>query len=148
MLYMPHFLAGALVMKYSGNPILGLPLAMLSHIILDMMPHNDFEIKPGITIREFLRIEKRRRNLIIAALATDYLLAIIAFFWVFLTFKNAWLNLGGIMGVLPDLTEQILMLFGVALPGWQDKIQFRVPAKYGFIYYPVISVLAIYLLLH
>ena len=147
MLYTPHFLTGAVIMKYSPNPPTGLFLAFLSHFVLDMMPHNDFELRPGITLKEFLKMEKRRRNVIIAALCADYFLAAVTFFWVFFTFKNYWLNLGGITGVLPDLSEQILMLFGVALPGWQDKLQWRVPAKYGFIYYPVVSFLGIYFLL-
>lgn len=148
MLYTPHLLTGAVLLKYFPNPVIGLPLAFLSHFVLDMMPHNDFDIKPGITLKEFMNSEKRRRNMIISALLFDFLLAGIAFFWLFFTFKNIWLNLAGIMGVLPDLVEQFLMLFGVALPGWQDKLQFRVSAKYGFIYYPVISFLAIYLLLN
>src|SRR3990170_7486583 len=142
MLYTPHFLTGALVMKYFPNPIIGLPLAFLSHIVLDLMPHNDFGLTPGITLREFFRMEKKRRNLIIAAMGIDYILFLIVFIWLFLTFKNWWLNLAGIVGVLPDLAEQFLMLFGLALPGWQDKLQWRVSAKYGFIYYPVITTLA------
>ena len=147
MLYLPHFLTGAVIMKFSGSPAAGIPLALISHFVLDMLPHNDFDIKPGITLREFLRMEKRRRNLIITALVVDFIFAAIAFFYLFFAFKNFWLNLGGVFGVLPDLIEQILMLFGIALPGWQDKLQFRVSAKYGFIYYPVITAAAIYLLI-
>ena len=116
MLYTPHLLTGAVILKFVPNPIVGLPLALLSHFILDMMPHNDFDIKPGITLREFLRMEKRRRNLIITALVVDFIFAAIAFFYLFFAFKNFWLNLGGVFGVLPDLIEQILMLFGIALP--------------------------------
>lgn len=139
-------MTGAVVMKYSPNPLIGAIFALLSHFILDMMPHNDFELKPGITLKEFMNMDKKRRNLIIGALSIDYIIAAIAFIWLYFRFKNIWLNLGGIMGVLPDAVEQGLMLFGVALPGWQDKLQFRVSAKYGFIYYPVITFFAIYLL--
>lgn len=148
MLYTPHFLAGAVIVKTVANPFLGLPLAFLSHFLLDLMPHNDFDIKPGITLKEFLKLEKRRRNLIISALLADYLLVSIAFFWLFFRFKNIWLLLGGIMGVLPDLAEQFLMLLGVALPGWQDKLQWRVSAKYGFISYPIISLISLWVLIH
>ena len=147
MLYTPHLLTGAVIVKYSGNPVIGLPLALISHFILDLMPHNDFGLEPGITIREFLTMEKRRRNLIIGALFGDYILSATAFVFLWIKFTNFWYILGGIAGILPDLVEQIFMLFGKALPGWQDKLQFRVSAKYGFIYYPVISVLTVYLLL-
>lgn len=134
-------------MKYSPNPVIGFIFAFISHIVLDLMPHNDFELKPGITLKEFMGMERKRRNFIIGALSVDAILAGIAFIWIFFKFKNIWLNIGGVAGVLPDLVEQSLMFFGIALPGWQDKLQFRVSAKYGFIYYPVITVLAIYLLL-
>ena len=147
MLYAPHFLTGAVVMKFAPNPAIGILLGVISHIVLDLMPHNDFDIKPGITLKEFLNMNKKRRNFIIGALSIDAIFAAIAFFWLYFTFDNIWLNLGGIAGVLPDLVEQSLMLFGIALPGWQDKLQFRVSAKYGFIYYPVITILTVYLLL-
>ncbi|OGG00701.1 hypothetical protein A3D78_04290 [Candidatus Gottesmanbacteria bacterium RIFCSPHIGHO2_02_FULL_39_14] len=148
MLYTPHFLTGALIMKYTQSPLIGIAGAFLSHFALDMMPHNDFGLTPGITLKEFMKMERKRRNLIILAMGTDYFLWVISFIWIFFTFKNWWLILAGMAGVLPDLAEQFLMLFGLALPGWQDKLQFRVSAKYGFIYYPVITGLAIYLLLH
>lgn len=147
MLYTPHFLVGAMILKYVPNPILGIPLAFASHIILDMMPHNDLDLKPGITIKEFLNSDKRWRNKVLAILLTDYFLFFLSMLWVFSTFKNYWFVLGGVVAVLPDAVEQFLMLFGIALPGWQDKFQFRIGAKYGFIYYPVIAGIAIYLLL-
>ncbi|OGG18610.1 hypothetical protein A3D05_01905 [Candidatus Gottesmanbacteria bacterium RIFCSPHIGHO2_02_FULL_40_24] len=147
MLYTPHLLTGALVMKYSANPYIGLFSAFISHFILDLMPHNDFGLEPGITLRDFFSMEKKRRNIIIIAMSLDYLFCAVSFIWLALRFKNLFINLAGIAGVLPDLTEQILMLFGTALPGWQDKLQFRVSAKYGFIYYPVITIAAIYFLI-
>ena len=148
MLYTPHLLTGAVIMKYFPNPVIGLPLSLLSHIVLDMMPHNDLDLKPGITIKEFINSEKKWRNRVITVLFIDYFLFFIAFAWVWFTFRNYWFLLGGVVGVLPDAVEQFVMLFGIALPGWQDKFQNRVSAKYGFIYYPVASVIAIYFLLH
>lgn len=147
MLYTPHFLTGAAILKYLPNPYIGLPAAFLSHLILDMLPHNDLDLKPGITIKEFLRADRKWRHKVIAILVSDYILAFISFLWIWFTFKNYWLLLGGVVGVLPDAVEQLLMLFGVALPGWQDKFQFRVSAKYGFIYYPVVSLIATYFLI-
>ena len=147
MLYTPHFLTGAVILKYIPNPVMGLPLAVLSHFLLDLTPHNDFGLRPGITPKEFWQTEKKSRNLIVAALFFDYFLCAAVFIWILFSFRSYLLLLGGIAGVLPDALEQLLMLFGIALPGWQDKLQWRVQAKYGFISYPVISFLALSLLL-
>ncbi|KKS98013.1 MAG: hypothetical protein UV73_C0004G0155 [Candidatus Gottesmanbacteria bacterium GW2011_GWA2_43_14] len=147
MLYTPHFLTGAVILKYVPNPLVGLPLALLSHVVLDLTPHNDFGLRPGITLKEFWKMEIRRRNIIISALLFDYLLCAGVFVWLFSTYRNWWLLLGGIAGVFPDALEQFLMLFGIALPGWQDKLQWRVSAKYGFISYPLISLLSLFFLL-
>jgi hypothetical protein len=148
MLYLPHFLTGAAILHIVPNPIVGLPLAFVSHIVLDLTPHNDFDLRPGITMKEFLYdMEKGRRNLILAALMIDYTLTAIAFFWMLFRFHNPLLLAGGIIGVSPDAFEQLLMLFGKALPGWQDKLQNRVSMKYGFISYPIVSCIALYILL-
>ena len=146
MLYTPHFLTGAAIMKLVPNPVVGLPLAFLSHILLDLTPHNDFDIRPGITLNEFFKFEPKRKNIILTIMSLDYLLTIISFIWIFLTSNNYLYLVGGVVGVLPDVVEQFLMLFGVALPGWQDKLQWRVSAKYGFISYPIVSLIAIYFL--
>src|SRR3990167_6025643 len=110
MLYTPHFLTGAVIMKYSANPLIGLTGAFLSHFLLDLMPHNDFGLTPGITLKGFFKMERKRRNLIILVMGIDYILCLAAFIMVLLTFKNWWLNLAGIVGILPDLAEQFLML--------------------------------------
>jgi hypothetical protein len=147
MLYLPHFLVGTAILKLVPNPIIGLPLAFASHIALDLTPHNDFDLRPGITFKEFLRMEKGRRNLILGALSVDYIFTGIAFIWVLVAFRNPMMLAGGIVGVSPDAVEQLLMLLGMALPGWQDKLQNRVSMKYGFISYPIVSLAALYLLL-
>ncbi|OGG20950.1 hypothetical protein A3D03_04310 [Candidatus Gottesmanbacteria bacterium RIFCSPHIGHO2_02_FULL_40_13] len=148
MLYTPHFLTGAVIMKLFPDPKIGLPLALLSHFILDLTPHNDFDLKPGITLREFFAFPKKRLYFILSVMGVDYLLTILSFLWILFHFQNYWLLVGGVVGVLPDLVEQFLMFFGVALPGWQDKLQWRVSAKYGFISYPIVSLISIYLLIH
>lgn len=148
MLYTPHFLVGAAILKLFPDPKVGLPLAFLSHIFLDLTPHNDFDLRPGITLREFFEFPAKRRNFILSAMGVDYLLTLISIVWMFLSFKNYWYLAGGAMGVLPDAVEQFLMLFGIALPGWQDKLQWRVNARYGFISYPIVSLIALLLILY
>ena len=134
-------------MKLVPNPIMGLPLALLSHIFLDLTPHNDFDLRPGITLKEFFKFPAKRRNLILTVMGLDYLLTAICFMWLLTRFNDDWSLAGGVVGILPDAIEQLLMLFGIALPGWQDKLQWRVSAKYGFISYPVVSLIAFTLLL-
>ncbi len=146
MLYTPHFLTGAAIMKLFPDPKIGLPLALLSHFILDLTPHNDFDLKPGITLKEFFAFPKKRLYFILGVMGVDYLLTILSFLWILYHFQNYWLLAGGVAGVLPDMVEQFLMFFGVALPGWQDKLQWRVSAKYGFISYPIVSLIALYIL--
>jgi F0F1-type ATP synthase assembly protein I len=147
MLYLPHFLTGATILKLAPNPIVGLPLALLSHFILDLTPHNDFDLRPGMKLRDFFHSEPRKRNLIITVLSIDYLFTAVAFLWILTTYKDMMFLAGGIAGVFPDALEQTLMLFGIPLPGWQDKLQWRVSAKYGFISYPIVSAIAIYFLI-
>ncbi|MBI4067077.1 hypothetical protein HY407_01735, partial [Candidatus Gottesmanbacteria bacterium] len=80
-------------------------------------------------------------------MAIDAVLMIISAYWIFSSLPNSILLLsGGVAGIMPDLVEQILLVFGIALPGWQDKFQWRVSAKYGFISYPIICLITLYLL--
>ena len=134
-------------MKLVPNPSIGLPLAFLSHILLDLTPHNDFDLRPGITLKEFFKFPVKRRNLILIAMGLDYLLTTACFVWIVTRFNNYWLIAGGVAGVLPDAIEQMLMLFGIPLPGWQDKLQWRVSAKYGFISYPLVSLIGLIILI-
>jgi hypothetical protein len=51
-----------------------------------------------------------------------------------------------LVAISPDLIEQSLLLIGKKLPAIQDKFQNRVSAKYGFISYPIVSLIALWLL--
>lgn len=153
MLYTPHFLVGAVILKYIPNPVIGLPIALLSHVALDLIPHNDFDITPGMTLKDVLLKDPKKRKILLGALFLDGMLLLISAYWVYWT---NWANLanwgrekmllGGLIAILPDLVEQSLLLMGKSLPAIQDKFQFRVPAKYGFISYPVVAMIAIWLL--
>jgi len=121
---------------------------LASHIALDLIPHNDFDIEPGMTIRDVLLHDRKKRKMLFLALGIDGGLLVATFLWILLTRVNpVILLLGGLAAISPDLIEQSLLLFGKQLPAVQDKFQFRVPAKYGFISYPVVSIIAIWLLM-
>ncbi|MBI2611116.1 hypothetical protein HYW54_00010 [Candidatus Gottesmanbacteria bacterium] len=147
MLYTPHFLTGAAILKLIPNPYIGLPLALVSHFLLDLTPHNDFDIKPGATMKSILSKENKRRYFMLSFMAIDAVLMIISAYWIFSSLPNSILLLsGGVAGIMPDLVEQILLVFGKAIPGWQDKLQWRVSVKYGFITYPVVCLISLYIL--
>ena len=44
MLSTPHILVGGAIVKIIPNPIISLPLAILSHFLFDFIPHWDFKI--------------------------------------------------------------------------------------------------------
>lgn len=148
MLYTPHFLVGAAILKYVPNPAIGLPLALISHVVLDLVPHNDFDIAPGMTLKDVIKHDPFKRKMLFAALIIDGGLLFASFLYLITTTQNfLMLILGGFVAILPDLIEQSLLLFGKTLPAIQDKFQTRVPMKYGFISYPVVSLIALWFLL-
>ncbi|MBI4066756.1 hypothetical protein HY407_00075 [Candidatus Gottesmanbacteria bacterium] len=146
MLYTPHFLAGAAILKLVPNPMIGLPLALLSHFALDMTPHNDFDIKPGATLKSIFSKENKQRNFILAVMSVDVFFLIASFLWLLFTQNNYWLIMGGGVAISPDAIEQSLLLFGKQIPGLQYNFQWRVSKKYGFISYPLVCLLALYIL--
>jgi hypothetical protein len=133
MLYTPHFLTGAAVMNVVPDPFIGLPLALLSHFMLDATPHHDFDVTPGVTIKDLFDFKEKKNIFTVIAVAVDGLLMTMAFIWIFTTQHNYMLLLGGVVGISPDVFEQSFLLFGKPLPAFQDRLQRRVSAKYGFI---------------
>ncbi len=147
MLYTPHFLVGAAILKHIPNPYIGLPLSAFSHIILDLIPHTDFDIKPGMTIKSILFHKHPTRIVLLTAMTIDFILLLISFFWIAVNFnKNLWMLLGGITAISPDVIEQGFLLLGKPLTAIQDKFQNRVGIRYGLISYPIVSLIAIYFL--
>lgn len=147
MLYTPHFLIGAAIIKYIPNPWIGLPAALISHVVLDLIPHWDFDIEPGMSFGEIIHHNPRRRNILLTAMSIDVFLMGISFFWLYFAFADPLkLISGGLAAISPDVFEQGLLLLGKPLSGFQDKFQFRVSAKYGMWSYPIVSFIALYLL--
>lgn len=146
MLYTPHFLTGAAIAHVVPNPLLFVPLGVASHILLDLTPHNDFDIQPGITLRGLLHLPKRQKLILFGAMSIDFLLMGMAAFWLVFIRKEYVLFAGGLAGIAPDAIEQGMMLFGKSLPGWFNGLQWRVSKKYGFISYPIVSGAALFFL--
>jgi hypothetical protein len=157
MLYTPHFLIGAVIMKYVPDPAIGLPLCLISHVVLDLVPHNDFDITPGMTLKDVILHDPKKRNFLFTALIIDGGLLVLSAIWIYSINWTNWSNwtnwetirllLGGLVAISPDLIEQSLLVLGKKLPAIQDKFQNRVSAKYGFISYPIMCLIALWLLL-
>lgn len=148
MLYTPHFLTGAAIARIFPNPYLYIPTSIASHIALDLTPHNDLEIEPGITLKKLFQLPLKRKLLIFGVVGGDLLLMIGIAIWLWSATHSPALLFGGFAGILPDAAEQGLMVFGRELPGWFNKLQWRVSARYGFLSYPIVSALALYIIFH
>lgn len=86
-----HVLAGAIIVAFIDKPLVALPLAFLSHFVLDMIPHFGWK---GLKNGNFLYV-----------LATDVALATAVLISIFvLQLPNwQWLIAGGIIASSPDL---------------------------------------------
>lgn len=146
MLYTPHFLVGAAILKLVPNPLIGVPLAFGSHILLDMIPHNDFGLLPGITLKDIFAKDKKMKTIILTTVGIDIVIMFSFALFLWMTKHNPFILLGGGVGILPDLFDQTLMSIGVPLSSWQNHFQFRVRMRYGFISYPIVVLIALFLL--
>lgn len=93
MLSTPHLLVGAAIVKAVPNPAISLPLALLSHFVLDTIPHWDGSPKAPFGLKTT------------AGIILDY--AFGASLILFLTFgqenpSQYLLWLGAFLGTLPD----------------------------------------------
>lgn len=144
MLYTPHFLVGAAIVNTVPNPFISFPLALLSHIVLDKIPHNDFDLKPGFTIKAMMNYDIKHKMFILGGLTMDGLLLISSAIFLFMKYTHPWMILaGGVLGTLPDLIQHILLLFGVPLHDFQQKWQWQIGRKWGFVTYPIVCLLAL-----
>ncbi len=85
-----HALTGATVAAAINRPLLSLPAALLSHFIVDMIPHWNYGIKP----------HSRRQIVMLTDLSLSIALSIIL-----ATTVNATpyiVFFGGLLGILPD----------------------------------------------
>ena len=126
-----HALIGASIAAKVTNPYLGIPLAILSHLILDLIPHWD----AGTNHREKSIMRLR------AEAAID---VIVGFFLVFLIFRNivpnpVYLYSMVIAAQLPDWLETPASMFNIKIPpfSWMNwvghNLQSRMQLPWGLI---------------
>jgi hypothetical protein len=86
-----HALTGALVAANINRPVIALPVALLSHFVIDAVPHWNYELKPHIA---------RRQLVMFADLALSLALLLVLAATVD---ANPYLVIaGGLLGILPD----------------------------------------------
>lgn len=92
MLELPHVVIGATIASKIPNPLISLPLAFLSHLLLDLVPHWNPEL-----YREHRQYGRplRLSNLIVIA---DVILSLAAGFWI-------------ASRVLPNIAQALVILF-------------------------------------
>lgn len=125
-----HALIGASIAVKVTNPLLGIPLAILSHFVADLIPHWDARTNHK---------QKSRTKLVIEA-TIDVLLG---FALVSLLFRNlvdpAYLFAMVIAAQLPDWLETPSWMFGIKIPPfpWLDwlghKLQSRLQLPWGLV---------------
>jgi hypothetical protein len=125
MLAATHAIAGAALLKISPNPFSGYLLALLSHPILDFIPHWDMKTRHVIRPKKF----------IIFYSMVD---ASIGFFLGFLLFSNSippmQLALAMFLAQLPDWLEAPYSVLDFKFPpfSWIKSFQHRVHNKLAF----------------
>ncbi len=112
-----HLAVGAALGYASHNPVLGFFAGILSHHLIDQIPHSDGG-SLNVPVDDFIK-DKR----IIAIVAVDIvMIAAVAF--LLLNAKGAYwpMILGGIGGVLPDLIDN--------MPFWTPRLRKIEPFRF------------------
>jgi hypothetical protein len=135
-----HALIGASLAAKIANPLLGIPLAIASHFLVDLIPHWD----AGTNHR------KKSQVRLVAEAALDVLLG---FALAFLIFRNQvdlrYLFVMIIAAQLPDWLEAPSFMLGIKIPpfSWMDwighKIQSRIQLPWGLLTQIVVVGLAL-----
>lgn len=104
MLELPHTLVGATIASYIPNPLISLPLAFASHLLVDLIPHWNPQL-----VEETERWGKPSKNSTIFVI-TDVLLSLISGFFIASRF-------------LPDLKRAVVVILACFLAVFIDTIE-------------------------
>ena len=112
MLETPHALVGMAVVTLIPNPLISLPLAFISHFIVDMLPHWNW--KPDT------------RPLSLLGIILDLiLLEIIAVYLIARSSQPIILAAGSFFAILPDLLEAPYIFLGFENKYLQKLLKFQ-----------------------
>ncbi len=111
MLIAPHFLTGAAVATAVPEPLLAIPLALLSHFVLDLLPHRDLVGERHLA----------PENLVLRLI--DGLTALFLFFLFVPAAAKAYAFLIGAVALLPDLLVLPKIFWPELRLSWLDAFQ-------------------------
>lgn len=95
MLELPHAFVGITIVYLIPNPLISLPLCLLSHFIFDSYPHwNPLQIKSGKNKGKFTPASK-------VVIASDFFLSLGTIFYY--GFQNPLYAIGAMLAISPDL---------------------------------------------
>ena len=139
MLETPHALVGMLVAAVIPNPWISLPLAFLSHFLVDMLPHWNWE--------------PDTRPLSLLGIVLDLiLLEILIGYMAFQSPLKLNLAAGAFFAILPDLLLAPYIFFGFNHPlikklcNFQKSIQNKTPVLPGIITQIILSAICLLIL--
>lgn len=119
MLATSHALAAGIILKLVPDPKIALPLAFISHFVLDLVPHWDVvsdRNRRGKPHQTHSLVGERDRFKLIFWAGLDVLLGFGLTFWLFSSL-NPWLLFGAIiLAQLPDWLEMPYYFWGLHLP--------------------------------
>lgn len=100
MLSIAHGTAGAFIATKIPDPLISIPLIILSHYILDRVPH--WDVGQGLTIKS-----KSKKVAFLQELFFDFPLSILLVYFIFQAGQplNWYVWLGWFVGLLPDFLE-------------------------------------------
>jgi hypothetical protein len=104
MLSTPHAVVGAAIAASVSNPALGLPLAFVSHFVLDKVPHYNPHL--NTELKENGKVTKKSTKLILFDITLAFIMSLaIASTALPDIGRFIVIMLGALMGILPDLIE-------------------------------------------
>ena len=138
MLELPHAIVGATIAIKIGNPLLSLPLSLLSHFALDLLPHWN----PNIftEVKKYGKVSSFSKKIILV----DSFLALIIGSLLAISFypnfgRIITVLLGCFLAVLPDVAEVPFFFAGsqnkhlTTYIKLHRRLQFSAPLKLGII---------------
>ncbi len=131
-----HVAASAIVAQYTGNPFIGFFYGLLSHIILDMVPHGDSAMYKKYKNKELSAKKAAAKTVLDAVIA---IILAVVFFNLPLPSSNLVLSMAIVGAVIPDI---FIGLYELSLPrapkflkivhGWHFKNHDLVAKKFDF----------------
>lgn len=127
MLSSTHFITGAAIGKFTGNPLLAVVFGLVSHFLMDLIPHWDYGY----------HFKKRIDSFLIAMSDPAVGLVIYLLIGYFSHFTaNQWINsfLGGAICLVPDIMGVFIKLFKIKQLKWfnffHDRLHWFIKEKY------------------